>query len=166
MPKVIKIAASGEQSEYAGILTSAGAGSSGDFPALDAAGKLDVTFFPTSIGQDAVVAVAGEALAAGDMVYFNGSGEVMKADADSIAKAAQGYVLTSVSAAANATVYFDDSNSAVSGLTPGAKYYLSATAGTVTTTAPTTTGHIVQEVGFATSATNLRVNIQVPVVRV
>lgn len=165
MPKVIKIATDGTQSEYAGVLASAGAGSSGEFPALDAAGKLDVTFFPTSIGQDAVTAVAGEALAAGDFVYFNGSGQVMKADADTLAKAAQGYVLASVASSGTATVYFDDSNTGLSGLTPGAIYYLSATAGTVSTTAPTTSGHIVQEVGFASSATNLRVSIKKPVVR-
>jgi hypothetical protein len=166
MPKVIKIAADGTQSEYAGKTTSAGAGDSGEFVALDGSGKIDSTMMPVGIGQDSVIAVAGEALAAGDFVYFNGSGQVMKADADTIAKAAQGYVIVSVSAAANATVYFDDSNTALSSLTPGAIYYLSATAGTVSTTAPTTAGHIVQEVGFASSATNLRVSIKKPVVRV
>jgi hypothetical protein len=166
MPKLIKIAPDGSKSEYAGKASSAGAGDAGEFGVLDANGRFDITMMPVGLGSDAAVAVAGENLSAGDMVYFNGSGQVMKADADSLGKAAQGYVNVAVTAAANATVFFDDANTGLTGLTPGAKYYLSATAGEVTTTAPTTPGHIAQEVGFATSATNLKINIKEPVVRV
>jgi hypothetical protein len=63
-------------------------------------------------------------------------------------------------------VFFDDSNTALTGLTPGLTYYLSVTSGGVTTTPTTTTGQIVQEVGFAVSATTLRVNIQEPIIRI
>lgn len=163
--KLINVNSNGTQQEYSGITTSAGAGSSGEIPALDGSGKLDTSFMPVGIGADAVTATAGEALSAGDMVYFNGTGQVLKADATSITKAARGYVISAVSNAATATVYFDDSNTGLSGLTAGSTYYLSATPGAVTTTAPTTSGQIVQEVGFATSATNLRVNIQEPIIR-
>jgi hypothetical protein len=165
MPKLIKVNTNGTQQEYAGVTNSAGAGNAGDIPALDGNGKLDQTFLPTGIGQDAVTAVAGEALGAGDMVYFGAGGTVLKADATAIGKAARGYVTSAVSNGANATVFFDDSNPSLSALVPGTTYYLSATAGQVTATPPTTAGQIVQEIGFASSATNLRVNIQVPVIR-
>ena len=89
----------------------------------------------------------------------------MKADATAIGKKAVGYVLTSVPNAANATVYFDESNTALTGLTPGSTYYLSPTAGIATTTAPTAAGQIVQELGVATSATSIHVNIKEPIIR-
>ena len=164
--KLINLNTNGTQVEYSGVTTSAGAGSVGEIPALDSAGKLDATMMPVGFGQDAVTATAAEILAAGDLVYFNGTGGVLKADATAIAKQARGYVTTAVANAAPATVFFDDSNTALSALTPGATYYLSATPGVVTTTAPTIAGQIVQEVGFASSATTLRVNIQEPIIRI
>lgn len=163
--KVIQVSTTGAQSEYAGKATSAGAGDSGEFPILDGTGKLDVTFMPNGVGADSITLVAGEALAAGDFVYVLAGGGVMKADATTYAKRAMGYVLTSVLNGGNATVFFDDSNSALSGLTPGGMYYLSATAGLATLTAPTTSTQYVQELGIATSATSLHVNIKTPILR-
>jgi hypothetical protein len=154
--KLINLNTDGTQVEYSGIIASVGALSAGEIPALDSAGKLDITTMPVGFGQDAVTAVAGEALSAGDMVYFNASGAVLKADATAIAKQARGYVTSAVANAANATVFFDDSNTALTGLTPGG----------VTTTPTTTSGQIVQEIGFAASATTLRVNIQEPIIRI
>ena len=153
----------GSKETYSGTTTSAGAVSSGEIPALDASGKLDSSMMPVGFGQDSVTATAGETLTAGDFVYFNGSGAVLKADATSLAKQAKGYVNAGVSNAATATVYFDDSNTALTGLTVNVPYYLSITPGTATTTAPTTATQIVQRVGFANSATNLRVDIEEPV---
>jgi hypothetical protein len=164
--KLINLNTDGTQVEYSGIIASVGALSAGEIPALDSAGKLDITTMPVGFGQDAVTAVAGEALSAGDMVYFNASGAVLKADATAIAKQARGYVTSAVANAANATVFFDDSNTALTGLTPGLTYYLSVTSGGVTTTPTTTSGQIVQEIGFAASATTLRVNIQEPIIRI
>lgn len=163
--KVIQVASTGVQSEYAGLNASAGAGSAGDFIIANAAGQLDPTFFPNGFGPDSLTLTAGEALSAGDMIYISGAGAVLKADATTPAKAARGYVLAAVISAAAATVYFDDTNSSLSALTPGGTYYLSATAGGVTLTPPTTAGQIVQEIGFATSATSLHVNIQEPITR-
>lgn len=164
--RLINVNVNGTYQEYSGISTSAGVSSADEIPKLDSSGKLDLTFLPPGIGQDAVTAVAAEALSAGDLVYFNASGAVLKADATAIAKQARGYVITAVANAATATVFFDDSNSAKTGLTPGATYFLDVISGGVTTTPTTTTGQIVQELGFATSATNLRINIQEPVIRV
>lgn len=150
----------GSKETYSGITTSAGAGSSGEFIALDANGRADVSFMPVGFGQDAITATAGEALTAGDFVYFNGAGAVLKADATSLAKQAKGYVNTTVASAATATVFFDDSNTALTGLTINVPYYLSLTPGQVTTTAPSLATQIVQRIGFANSATNLRADIE------
>lgn len=163
--KVIQISSTGAQSEYAGKASSAGAGDAGEFPILDGSGKLDATFMPNGFGSDVSTLVAGEALAAGDFVYVLAGGTVMKADATTFAKRAMGYVIASVLNGGNATVYFDDSNSALSGLTAGSTYYLSATAGVATLTAPTTSGQYVQSLGIATSATSLHVNIKEPILR-
>lgn len=163
--KVIQISSTGAQSEYAGKSTSAGAGDAGEFTILDGSGKLDITLMPNGVGADSITATAGEALAAGDFVYINGSGGVLKADATTFAKRAMGYVLASVLNAGTATVFFDESNSSLSGLTPGGMYYLSATSGLATLTSPTTSGQFVQELGIATSATSLHVNIKTPILR-
>ena len=163
--KVIQISSTGAQSEYAGKASSSGAGDSGECIIADASGKLDPTFLPNGVGADAITATAGEALVAGDFVYITAGGTVMKADATTFAKRAMGYVIAAVANAGIATVFFDESNSALSGLTPGTKYFLSATAGLTTATAPTTSGQFVQALGIATSATSLHVNIQEPIQR-
>lgn len=151
--------------EYSGINASSGSASADEMPRLDSNGRLDTTFMPVGIGQDSVTATAGEALSAGDFVYFSATGTVLKADATTIGKRARGYVNASVLNGGSATVFFDDSNTAKTGLVAGATYYLSLTAGDITTTAPTVAGQIVQVVGFSSSATNLRVSIQSPVIR-
>ena len=163
--RLINVNTNGTQQEYSGVATSAGTGSADDIPRLDSNGRLDVSFMPTGFAQDAISATAGEALSAGNMVYFSGAGTVLKADATAIAKAARGYINSAVLNGATATVFFDDTNIGLTGLTAGATYYLDTTAGGVTTTPTTTTGQIVQEIGFATSATSLRVNVQEPIVR-
>lgn len=165
--KLINLNANGTQQEYSGITASAGAASSGEFIVAGADGRADASFMPVGFGQDAVTGVAGEALAAGDFVYVNGAGAFLKADATAIAKQARGYVIVAVANAATATVFFDDSNTAKTGLTPGATYFLDMVSGGIVTPAPTpVTGQICQELGFATSATNLRVNIQEAIIRV
>lgn len=163
--KLIKINTNGTQETYSGSTTSSGTSSSGEFIATNSSGKIDISFLPPGIGEDAIIAIAGESLSSGDMVYIDNLGKVFKADATTIAKQARGYVTESFASGVNAKVFFDDSNSFLTGLTPGATYFLSAsTPGKVTTTPPTTSGTIIQEVGFASSATNLRVNIQEPII--
>jgi hypothetical protein len=108
-----------------------------------------------------VTIVASEALATGDFVnIWNNAGtrSVRKADASN-SRPAHGFVLSSVANAANATVYQQGENTGLTGLTPGQGLFLSAaSAGTATATAPSTVGHIVQELGFALSATSICLN--------
>lgn len=139
------------------IDSSAGAGDSGKIPSLDAAGKLSTTFLPTGVGADTRTVTAGENLAAGDLIYVNSSGEAFKADANSEAKEAIGFVLSSITAAATGDIYLGSGIiTGLTGLTAGARYYLSAsTAGGVATTKPSGANDIIQQVGFALSSTEL-----------
>lgn len=148
--------------------SSAGAGDSGKLAALDAAGRLDESMMPVGIGADTSSIATSENLAAGDLVnIFNdgGTAKARKADATTAGKEAHGFVLDAVTSPANATVYFEGPNTSVTGLTPGVQY-LTTTAGTSSTTAPSASGNIVQRVGFATSATNLNFQSNQPIVLV
>lgn len=155
----------GTITEKAAIQTSAGAGDAGKIPAVDAAGKLDTSFMPTGIAADTASIVTSENLAAGDLVnIFNSTGaKARKADASTAGKEAHGFVLAAVTAPAAATVYFEGSDTQVTGLTPGVQF-LSTTPGLSTNTAPSASGNAVQRVGFATSATVLNFQSQPPVV--
>jgi len=147
--------------------TSAGAGDSGKLVALDGAGKIDSTMMPTGIGADTASIEASEALAAGDLVniYDSTGAKCRKADASTAGKEAHGFVLASVESAANATVYFEGTNTQVTGLTPG-KQFLSATPGLCAAAAPSGSGNIVQRVGFAVSSTAMNFQAQTPIVLV
>jgi hydrogenase maturation factor len=144
--------------------TSAGAGDSGKVVALDAAGKIDATMMPTGVAADVQIITTSEALAAGDWVNIHNSvgAKVRKADATTAGKDAHGFVLAAFASATAATVYFEGSNSAVTGQTAGV-VFLSTTAGQGTTTAPSTSGNVVQRIGFATSATNVNFQSQAPI---
>lgn len=151
--------ASGVITEEASIQTSAGAGDAGKIPALDSAGKLDSTMMPTGVGADTSSIATSENIAAGDIVNVHDStgAKVRKADASGgTAKMGIGFVLSAVTSPAAATVYKEGTITGLSGLTIGARYYLSgSSAGAVTTTAPTTAGYIVQYIGYAISTTEL-----------
>jgi len=153
----------GRLKEVEGLVTSAGAGDSGKIPALDTDGRLNSSVMPSGFGAEVKVVTASENLAAGDFVNLHVSSglKVRKADASNPAKFAVGYVLAAVTSAASATIYYGNLNTQVSGLTAGDTLFLSgSTPGAVTATAPTTTGYIVQQLGVATSTTEILVEIQ------
>jgi hypothetical protein len=147
------------------VQSSAGAGDAAKVVALDSSGKIDTSMMPTGIGADTASITATEALSAGDLVnIYNSSGaKCRKADATTSGKEAHGFVLASVSSSATATVYFEGTDTGVSGLTPGVQY-LSTTAGTATATPPSGSGNASQVVGFATSATTLNFSYSRPVI--
>lgn len=150
---------SGKLKEVFATVTSAGAGNDGDIVALDSTGKLDISLLPVGVGAEVTVLPASENLTAGDFVNLwndGGTMKVRKADATTNAKPADGFVLAGVTAPANATVYrLSQTNTARSGMTLGAEYFLSTTAGGITTTAPSANGNIVQRIGVAHSATEI-----------
>jgi len=102
---------------------------------------------------------AGEAISAGDLLYVSASGTVMKADANTAAKAAVGYAPSAISNGASGTVVFHDGKITTTGLTAGTKYFLSnSSTGAFATYASLTysTNDIQQCVGIAESTTVLR----------
>lgn len=149
----------GKIKELAGIQSSAGAGDAGKIPALDSAGKLDITMMPTGVTAEVTLALASEDLAAGDFVNFHLAGGVLKArkaDATTNAKPADGFVLAAFLTGATASVYgISNANSSVAGLTIASDYWLSITPGAITGTAPSAAGNIVQRLGKAKSATEI-----------
>lgn len=137
--------------------SSAGAGDAGKIVALDASGRIDTSMMPSGIGADTASITASEALSAGDLVnVWNSSGaKVRKADASVTGKEAHGFVIAAVASSASATVYFEGPNTQVTGLTPGVQYLSDSVPGGMTTTPPSGSGKIVQQVGLATSTSNL-----------
>ena len=183
----------GQLQEVASISTSAGAADAGKIIATNASGQIDVSFLnttvssspnklvmtgadgrldisvlPVGVGADTAVIPASEALAAGDLVNIwnnSGTANVRKADASTAGKEAHGFVLAAVASGASATVYFEGTNTQLSGLTPG-RQYLSTTPGKCSSTAPTGSGQVVQVVGFAISATAMNFQSRIPIVLV
>jgi hypothetical protein len=151
--------------EVLGIQTSAGAANAGDIVALDDSGRIDNSMMPVGIGADTAVIAASEALAAGDWVnVWNSTGaKVRKADATTSGKEAHGFVLATVTSGANATVYFEGTNTQVTAQTPG-PVFLQTTAGTGGATAPSASGNVVQRLGVAVSTTAVNFEGGVPVV--
>jgi len=148
----------GVPTEEVAIQSSVGAGDAGKIPALDLAGKLDVTMMPVGIAAETDLIVASENLSAGDFVNIWSSTGVKarKADATVAGKEAHGFVLAAVTSGQNATVYrASQSNTGLTGMTPGAKQYLATTAGGRTETAPSGSGNVIQILGVAKSATEL-----------
>lgn len=133
--------------------SSAGAGDSGKVVALDGSGRIDNSMMPVGIGADTALITTSEAVSAGDWVniWDSTGAKVRKADATT-EKPAHGFVLAGAASGASATVYFEGTNTGVTGQTPG-PVYLSTTPGTGTATAPSGPGNIVQKVGIAISAT-------------
>ena len=155
---------SGTLTEVVSNQSSAGAGDAGKIVALDASGRIDNSMMPVGIGADTASITASENLAAGDLVnVWNSTGaKARKADATTAGKEAHGFVLAAVTSGNPATVYFEGTNTGVTGLTPGVQY-LSTTAGLATATAPSGSGNVVQRVGFATDAAALNFQSGVPV---
>jgi hypothetical protein len=181
----------GALTEEAALTTSAGAADSGAIPALnasgvldptllnasvtsaankivqlDGSGRLDPTVMPTGIGADTAAIIASENLAAGDYVnvFDAGAGvfKVRKADATVAGKHAMGFVLAAVSLGNSATVYFEGTNTQVTGQAPG-DVFLQTTAGKGAATVPSASGNIVQNIGFAVSATAVNFQANRPI---
>ena len=149
----------GRIKQVAVTIVSAGAADDGKVVGLDATGRVDASVMPVGIAPDTKSVVSSENLAAGDVVNtFNNAGtlNVRKADATAEGKEVHGFVLAAVTSPAAALVYFEGRITGLSGLTPGASYYLSAsTPGAVTLTPVSAAGNVDQYVGSAVSATEL-----------
>lgn len=156
----------GTITEVAANQTSAGAGDANKLVALNSSGLIDTTMMPVGVGADTASILASEALSAGAFVnVFNNSGTAncRNANASTSGKEAHGFVLSSVLISTSALVYFNGTDNAVTGATPGVQF-LSTTPGVATTTAPSASGNVVQRIGEATSATSINFTTQPPIV--
>jgi len=116
-------------------------------------------FTPAARRDDSFVSViAGEDLTGNDLInIYNDGGTTKgrKADADN-SRPADGWASETVGTGDTIRVFLTATQiTGMSGLTPGADYYLSTTAGGVTATAPSSSGNLRQRVGKALSATVL-----------
>lgn len=115
-----------------------------------------------------VSATAGEALSAGDLVYLSQgdggrtSGRWYKADADldyaSVTANSMGFAVAAISSGSTGTARVTGRMTGLSGLSVGSVYYVSATAGATTTSAPT----LARKVGVADSTTSMIMSHWVP----
>ncbi len=138
------------------IDSSGGSSDSGKIIKLDSNGKIDISLLPAGIGEDAIEIATFEDVSAGDFVnIFDNGGNVAVRKADkSNGRDANGFVLESAVAPVPVKVFFEGTNSQLSGLSIGERYYLD-TAGAVTNVPTTTTGELHQYLGKAFSATEL-----------
>lgn len=158
----------------AGVLTekeasasSAGVTDAGKVVALNAEGDIDASMLPPGIAPDISVITASEGLSSGDFVnIWNDAGtpKARKADGSTSGKHAHGFVLEAVSQGNPADVYFDTDNNQVTGATAGDVFLSATTPGGFQASAPSGTGQVVQRLGVATAATNIKVEIQQPLV--
>ncbi len=156
----------GVLTEIFGVQTSAGAGNAGDLVSLDNSGRIDNSMMPVGIGADTATITASESLGAGNWVNIwndTGTAKVRKADATTAGKEVHGFVLSAVTSGNPATVYFEGTNTQVTGQTPG-PVYLQTTAGAGGTTIPSASGNVVQQIGVAVSATAVNFERNTPVV--
>jgi hypothetical protein len=145
------------------ITASTGNGDANKIIATNSNGLLDNTLLPPSVAKTIVDATAGEALVAGNFVYLDATGKAFKADNTSLSKAAQGFVTSAAAINTTVSVYTSGVNTALTGVTPGAVYYLGTT-GALTATAPSfVVGAIHQVLGYGKSATELIFEYNEPV---
>ena len=155
----------GVLTEIFGVQTSAGAANAGDLVSLDDTGRIHNSMMPIGIGTDTATVTASEALAAGDWVNIwndAGTAKVRKADATTAGKEVHGFVLSAVTSGNPATVYFEGTNTQVTGQTPG-PVFLQTTPGRGGTTIPSASGNVVQQIGVAVSATAVNFERGAPV---
>lgn len=102
------------------------------------------------------------AIAANDCLYINSSGRVDLADCDVLASSQVcGFAKNSAAAQGDPVdVVSQGLLSGFSSLTVGSRYYLSGSAGQISSTVPSSSGQTIVQVGYAQSATQLMVLIQ------
>jgi hypothetical protein len=145
-----------------GLAVSAGAADAGKIPALGTDGRFDTSLMPVGIGANTTIATASEAIGAGKFVNFHSNGGLLgvRLADNNNGRQADGYVKDAVANAAAATVYpLDTTNTALSGLTPGGRYWLGTAGGVIAAALDATdidnAGKVCQELGVAKSATEL-----------
>ena len=165
--KFITLLTTGKQALISAITNSAGIADANKIVSTGTDGKLNISLFPAGVDVQAENAIASEALASGNWInIFDDAGvrKIRKADAANN-RPANGFVLEGIASGESGIFYAAGINAQLSGLAPGATYFLSAdTPGTLTNTMPSlTSGNFVQFLGYASSATSLRFEYDEPI---
>lgn len=114
----------------------------------DSGGTKGFHTLPTASAAEIRTMTAGETTGASKLIYISASDTVMLADANAEAKAAIGFVISSITNAATGSVYLGPGIiTGLTGGTAGAKGFLSTTPGEITATPPSGASDIVQPVG-------------------
>lgn len=163
VPQKFLAIVAGIKKQVSAIIQSAGSADAGKIVATGDDGRIHESFMPAGIGKQVSLIPTSESLDAGNFVNIfsdSGAAKARKAD-NSNGRPADGYVLVGVAADATAEVYpLDGVNSALTGLSPGATYWLGTAGAAMATpldsTDPTNTNKVCQQLGKALSATELR----------
>lgn len=125
----------------------------------DGAGQLSyVDAFASKISNSYT---ADEALLAVDALYISAADNVSKADASAESTARViGFAEAGAADTASVNVVSEGVLGGFTGLTAGATYFLSETAGLITTTPPSNDESAVVQVGYAKSTTELHIHIE------
>lgn len=108
-----------------------------------------------------VIGTAGENLAAGDFVTANGTGQIVRAQANSVNTLAIGYVKTAYTTGDTTVEVFQIGENTGQVIAADSDVYLSATTpGAATATAPAVVaGNVVQNLGHTSAANEITVDI-------
>lgn len=149
---------SGKVTEVQPVTTSAGAGDATKLVQLDSNGLLDASVMPSGIVADQFAGTSNGTITANDLCYVETAGTIARASAAAPATAPGqlGWARSSVATGQPITIMLEGRILGLSGLTPGARYYLSdSVPGGLTATPVTGSGKVHQYVGSALSATVL-----------
>lgn len=146
----------GRVSEVQPVTTSAGAADATKMIQLDANGLLDASLMPSGIVADQDTANANGTISARDLVYKEAAGTIARASAAAAGNQAMGWATSSVTTGQPVVMQLEGKITGLTGLTAGARYYLSdSTPGGLTATPVTGSGKLSQYVGSALSTTVL-----------
>ncbi len=138
-------------SDASGVKLSGDASTPGNskYYGTDGSGTKGFHTLPTASAAEIRTMTAGETTGASKLVYISASDTVMLADANAEAKAAIGFVISSITNAATGSVYLGPGIiTGLTGGTAGAKGFLDTTPGAITATPPSGASDIVQPVGY------------------
>jgi hypothetical protein len=157
----------GVLTEVSATVTGGTAAQDGKVPALDSTGRIDQSLMPVGVTPDTYAGTASEALnPINPLVYVKADGTVANASATSGGNPCTGFILSSAAQNAQATVFFEGRITGLTGLTAGARYYLSdVTPGGVTASPVSGTGKLHQYIGRALTSTTITFECDDHVVR-
>lgn len=148
----------GRVSEVQPIVTSAGAGDASKMIQTDSNGLIDPSLMPSGITPDQKSGTSNGSITAKDLCFVETAGTIARATAAAgTPQPTIGYALTSVATGQPIVIQLEGKISGLTGLTPGARYFLSdvTPGGLLIAPGPTGAGKISQFVGTALSATEL-----------